>query len=232
MSAETFFPCAGFGWSYCVAAAALAFTAAGIDLRYYRIPRVLSLGLLAAGIAFSLVRGAMVGADGQEAWVCGANGAFVGLLDAFLFSAAGVVVGFGLFFVMWIAGACGGGDVKLFAAVAAWTGPLWAVFLLITTIFIVVAMALVKLLWSGATRGASATAKDFSSRMRQSQGGGKRQTATELAQSRQGGARLLSFSLPIAIALVLTFGWLFRKPLHLEFEAQAKGPWLARMENT
>ena len=50
-----------------------------------------------------------------------------GLLDGLLFTLAGVAVAFVLMFVLWILGVCGGGDVKLYAAVGAWVGP-WNVF--------------------------------------------------------------------------------------------------------
>jgi len=215
MPAETFFPCAGFAWAYCATVTALALLAAGIDLRSYTIPKVYSLGLLAVGLVFSMVRGGWVGASGGEAWVLGHNGAFVGVLDALLFSIAGVLVGFGLFFAMWILGACGGGDVKLFAAAAAWFGPLGTIYLLMVTLFWVIVLSLVKLSWSAGTRGMQATVRDFSAKARR-HAGGRRRTASELAQSGDGSVRLLSYSLPIALAAALTLGWVFRKPLQLQ----------------
>lgn len=72
-----------------------------IDLRERRIPNWLTMSLLAAGI---LLRGATEWGEG--------------LLSA----AGGIGVGFGIFFVLWLAGG-GAGDVKFMAAVGAWLGP-------------------------------------------------------------------------------------------------------------
>ena len=45
------------------------------------------------------------------------------MLDGLLFTLAGVAVAFAIMFGMWVLGVCGGGDVKLYAAVGAWVGP-------------------------------------------------------------------------------------------------------------
>lgn len=59
-----------------------------------------------------------------------------GLHLSFLQSLAGLAVGFVLLFPAFAIGALGGGDVKLLAAVGAWTGPLGVlIVLLLTTVF-------------------------------------------------------------------------------------------------
>lgn len=46
----------------------------------------------------------------------------MGVMAGFLFALVGFVLGLILFMVFWQIGICGGGDVKLFAAVASWLG--------------------------------------------------------------------------------------------------------------
>jgi Flp pilus assembly protein protease CpaA len=54
-------------------------------------------------------------------------GVATGAVDGLLFAAAGFAGGFTLFFGLWLMGVCGGGDVKLFAALGAWIGPVLVV---------------------------------------------------------------------------------------------------------
>lgn len=83
----------------------LLFWAAAIDLHSRRIPNILTLTLVASG----LVQSALFAMP-------------VGIGDAL----AGMAVGFGLTFALFVLGAMGGGDVKLLAGVGAWLGP-WPV---------------------------------------------------------------------------------------------------------
>ena len=77
--------------------------AAAVDVRSRRIPNWLTLSLAAAGALQSFFPHALVSP---------------------LFSMAGMIVGFALPFAMFAMGALGGGDVKLFAAVGTWLGPI------------------------------------------------------------------------------------------------------------
>ena len=43
-------------------------------------------------------------------------------LDGLWFGAKGFIVGFGIMFLLYVFGAVGGGDVKLFGGIGAWTG--------------------------------------------------------------------------------------------------------------
>ena len=88
--------------------AATAVLSCAWDIRYRRIPNVLTFGSALLGI-------------GLHAAGSGAAGAG--------FSAAGWAVGLALFLPWFLAGGMGGGDVKLLAAFGAWLGPLqivWA----------------------------------------------------------------------------------------------------------
>src|SRR5262245_17208861 len=50
-------------------------------------------------------------------------GAILGLIFGGFSSLAGLVLGFGIFFILYLAGGMGAGDVKLFGAVGALVGP-------------------------------------------------------------------------------------------------------------
>src|SRR5271154_354078 len=81
----------------------LLLLAAVIDARTRRLPNWLTLGLILSGLA----RAACVGGIG------GVSHAFAGL-----FAGASAPL------ILYIMGALGGGDVKLFAGIGAWLGPL------------------------------------------------------------------------------------------------------------
>jgi prepilin peptidase CpaA len=83
-------------------AVAIAAIACVTDLRTRRIPNVLTFGAAAAGIVFHL---ASDGAPGAQT------------------AAGGWLIGFALFFPMFMLGGLGAGDVKLLAALGAWLGP-------------------------------------------------------------------------------------------------------------
>src|SRR5436309_15904199 len=134
---QTFFPDPIFGWVCYLILVALLAVASYFDQRYQLIPKKLTIGLLALGVVFNLVRGAWMGAAGHETWILAGGSVWLGMLDGLLFALAGFALGFALFFVLWILGACGGGDVKLFAAMAAWLGPQISVMVLLCTIVIV-----------------------------------------------------------------------------------------------
>lgn len=73
------------------------------DIRWRRIPNVLVLALLAGGLAFSFATRPAPA--------------------AMFASVAGLLLGFGIWIVFYLAGVIGAGDVKFFSAAAAWLGP-------------------------------------------------------------------------------------------------------------
>lgn len=81
----------------------LVAVAMGFDVRERRIPNAVSLALLVTGLVFSVLS--------DPLWP--------GLQRA----ALGTLVGFGIWIVFYGLGALGAGDVKFFAAAAAWFGP-------------------------------------------------------------------------------------------------------------
>lgn len=74
------------------------------DIRSMRIPNMISLPALVSGMLMQVM---MSGLDGLLFAVCGAG------------------AGFGLLLVMYVMGAVGAGDVKLFAGIGAWMGTMF-----------------------------------------------------------------------------------------------------------
>ena len=132
-----FFPDPAFGWTFYLVLVSITLVAAWIDWKRFIVPKPLALLLLSTGVLFNLVRGAWLGSQEQPGAYFGQAGLGWGLMEGFLFSLAGFAVGFSLFFLLWIMKTCGGGDVKLFAAMGAWLGPLWTIYILIGTWFLV-----------------------------------------------------------------------------------------------
>ena len=77
-------------------------TSALVDLRYRRIPNLLTVGMAALGVALSTV-----------------HASSIGVAQAF----GGLAVGLLLMLPGFLIGATGGGDVKLFAALGTMLGP-------------------------------------------------------------------------------------------------------------
>jgi Flp pilus assembly protein protease CpaA len=139
------FPAAEFAWAYAALLMAGLAVACWHDLRTLRVPKAVTLGLLAGGVLMNLVRGAWVGSQGAQVWTLGPNGAAVGAIDGLLFSLAGFSIGFGLFFVLWVFGVGGGGDVKLAAAVGSWVGPLGLGLVLVVALAVVTVLTVVRI---------------------------------------------------------------------------------------
>jgi len=120
---DHFFPNMPFGWTFYGVLIAFLAVAAYIDTRRMVIPKWVSLSLLALGVVFNVARGAWLGSEDHVVWQLEPGGPWLGAADGFLFALVGFLVGFIVFFVLWILGVCGGGDLKLFAALSAWVGP-------------------------------------------------------------------------------------------------------------
>lgn len=82
---------------FCVLAVVVV-PAAVVDLRFRRIPNLLSLAGVLLGVAVNV---------------------FVSGIDGLLAAAAGMLLAFGIGFPLWLAGWFGAGDVKLLSAVGA-----------------------------------------------------------------------------------------------------------------
>jgi len=139
-----FFPHELFGYCFGLVLLVGLVLASWTDLRTLKVPKSITMGLLGAGAIANIVRGGWLGSQGHEVWLLSA-GPVPGAFDGLLFSIVGMIVGFGLFFVLWIGNVCGGGDVKLAAAVGAWIGPLYFFGVLVVIVPIVMLLSLLRL---------------------------------------------------------------------------------------
>lgn len=198
-----FFPDLFFGWVFYLLLVGITAIAAVVDLRKMVVPKWLTVPTLTIGLALNLARGAWLGYEELPTWAFPGENLWVGLLDGLLFSITGFLVAFGLFFVLWILGTCGGGDVKLCAALGAWIGPKYVVFVVIGTLGAVILISMCILTGSLFTQGFSKTTRDFSLRK------GKKGPDKTVKPRK----RLLTFSLPVALATAVVLMWIFRAEL-------------------
>jgi Flp pilus assembly protein protease CpaA len=138
-----FFPNLPFAWLVYLSLVGLCWLTAIVDWNRLRIPNQLTLTILGVAWAMNLIRGAWLGVEGEPGRYFGWTGLVGGLVEGFCFSAAGFAVGLAIFFVMWQLGTCGGGDVKLMAAIGAWIGPIWFLYVLLGTYIAVVTIMLI-----------------------------------------------------------------------------------------
>ncbi len=182
------FPNPAFAWVFVLALFGLLAVAAWLDFRTLVLPKWLTLSMLAMGIAANMMRGGCLGGQSREVWIL-PTGTSSGILDGLLFALAGFGTGFVLFFLMWVVGSCKGGDVKLFAALAAWVGPRLAFLVLIVSVVVValiVASGMVQTILAG-------------------------RAGKLLARNK----RLLGFGPPLALATIVVVLWSCRLDLHL-----------------
>lgn len=199
-----FFPDEIFGWTFFGVLAALTVVAAVIDLRKMVVPKWLTIPTLVLGLVFNTARGAFLGYEEMRVWALTPDGPFLGALDGFLFALVGFLCGFAMFFVMWVLGLCGGGDVKLFAAIGAWVGAYYSLWVLAGSMLVLIVLAMSRALGTFFTQGYKAAKKAYSAKA------GKK-TAAGMVPRR----RLMTYSLPLAIATAAVVLWFFRVDLKL-----------------
>jgi len=119
---KLFFPDILFGWCFFTLLMLFLVLAAVIDVRTAKIPKPLTIALAACGVIMNVIRGAWLGSLSRETWQFGAGPAWLGAIDGFCFALVGLLFAFAIYMLMWTMGVCGGGDVKLCAAIGAWLG--------------------------------------------------------------------------------------------------------------
>lgn len=165
MTRPDFFPDLAFGWVFYSVLVSLLVVATVVDFRRFTIPKTLTITCFALGVLFNLGRGLWLGLQDKEVWKLSSwlgNGPAVGILDGLLFSLAGFGAALVLFVGLWKLKVCGGGDVKLFAAVGAWVGPWYFLMLLIGSVFMHVLVAMVFMAYVMLSQGFGQTRKQFS----------------------------------------------------------------------
>jgi prepilin peptidase CpaA len=180
-------------WLPLAALALLAGTAAVLDLRTLRIPNWLSVATLALGLLYNVVSHARAaGTASGSPWL--------GALGGVWFAFQGFALGFALFLVLWLLGTCGGGDVKLVAALGAWLGVRLLLVVLLASVVLVVLFAAVRLAGGRWARGPGRAVKAYPRR--------ETPPGEQAARRRQSGGqprpprRLVSYSLPLAVSTV------------------------------
>ena len=113
------------GWFYIICGAYLL-AAFITDIRSMKIPNWLTLPVTAIGVAAHFIWGGWQGV---------------------LFSLAGFAAGFGMLFLMYVIGAVGAGDVKLFGGIGAWTGFTFGIHVIVYSILYAGLIGLVILLF-------------------------------------------------------------------------------------
>jgi prepilin peptidase CpaA len=126
-------------------------------------------------------------------------------VDGLLFSLAGFGLAFVLFLALWILGVCGGGDVKLFAALGAWIGPELVILVLLVSAVMLVGY-LVLLFVSGLLAGKSPLSQIRPQPQARRRGAPVRPKAAP---------RLIRYSLVVALATAPVLLWAFRVDLRL-----------------
>lgn len=192
------FPDPAFAWISYLALVGFAAVAAYTDLSKAIIPNKLNLTILAVGVLMNLTRGGWLGATGKRVWwLCTESSAnvWLGLADGFLFSLAGFVLAFAVLTGLWMLTQTGAGDVKLFAALGAWVGAYGFVWVWMVSLPLL-------MVWMGlkAAFGAPPTKQEKKNGSRMPKGWRTRTT----------------YSLPIAVSVVLCGLWLYRKDLQLD----------------
>ncbi|SFS40004.1 prepilin peptidase [Paenibacillus sp. 453mf] len=96
------------------------------DIRSMRIPNILTMSSILSGLIVHLILGGIAG---------------------FNTAAIGLGVGFGLMIILYLLGAVGAGDVKIFGGIGAWTGALFTMQVMLYSILISGAIGLLILIY-------------------------------------------------------------------------------------
>jgi Flp pilus assembly protein protease CpaA len=199
-----FFPGPLFAWVFLGVLLSFLAAASYTDLGRMVVPKQVTLTALALGVILNVMRGALLGGQGIVTWKLADGSAWLGACDGALFALAGFALGFVLFFAMWVFGVCGGGDVKLFAALGAWIGPYLAICVLAVTLVVIVGFMFARVALGLACGKRMTLSRPTPSGPRgTSPGKGKLQPRR----------RILGFSLPLTIATALVLFWSFRVDL-------------------
>lgn len=207
-----FFSDATFAWVFCVVLVALTGIAAWTDTRKAKIPNRLTVLILVLGLIGNAVRGGILSANAMPVWWLtdqNPGTVWIGVVDGLLFALTGFLVAFVAMFVVWTLGVCGGGDVKLFGAVAAWVGYAYFPLVWLASVVVLFVWTLAKLFAGGLTP------KKIQKSMAALKQPAADREANRPAAGKPGGKLRVTYSLPIAVATAVVLMWVFRVELQL-----------------
>jgi prepilin peptidase CpaA len=152
--------------------------AAGLDLKFRKIPNLITVPALAVGLVYHL-----------------AFGGWQGLL----YGLGGFGFAFGVFFVMWLMGIASAGDAKLMAALGGWLG-FWDMVRLLAVATVFVAMIgmsvlIVYFFWKGWSEVWQRYVRPF--RAQRGASPEERRAAEERWRTRR---RIMPYAVPVALA--------------------------------
>jgi prepilin peptidase CpaA len=192
------FPDPTFAWVFVGILFALLCVAAQIDFRTLKVPKSVVFVILGVGVLANVLRGSWMGTQDHSVFLFGRGAWWLGFLDGFLFSLVGFLSAFVIMFVLWILRSCGGGDVKLMAALGAWLGPVLFLYTLLVSVGVLILLA------TGQVALALSAGKTLPvGRHRPGAG------ANKPPQWR------MTYSFPVAVATVLVLLWFCRLDLGL-----------------
>lgn len=207
MTYKPFFPDIAFGWAFVGVLLAMLFVAAWIDYRTTRIPKLLSISMAATGLIANVIRGCWMGEIGLETWYLRSGSLWLGGLDGLMFAIVGLTFAFFLYFGMYVLGTCGGGDIKLAAALGAWIGWRYILYFLLVSVVVLLVWSIGNLL-SGNRPSAS--------QIKKAKAAAKEKKKIELPRGR------VTFSASAMISAAIVMAWVFRYDLHLDEPPAAK----------
>ncbi len=109
----------------------------------------------------------------------------------------GFAVGFGFFFLLWILGSGGGGDVKLMAALGVALGPKLTIMVIVAATLFVLVGSVGVIGWSFITHGLFETKRKF---VATSEGPKRQSKSDEAITANRQKRRIMAFALPVALA--------------------------------
>jgi len=206
-----FFPNAAFAWVFCLALILLTGVAAWTDTRKAIVPNRLCILILILGLLASAIRGGWLAGESHRVWqLVGDEGGAVwlGVIDGLLFALVGFLLAFAVMFGLWIFGLCGGGDVKLVAAIAAWTGFWYCTIILFASVMTLLVWMIGQLVVGGLS---AKRLRKTMNRLAKP----KRDPKTGGPLVPKGGKMRTTFSLPVAVATAAVLLFIFRVELQL-----------------
>ena len=205
---RAFFPDVAFAWTFCAGLILLISVAAWTDTRRAKIPNRLCVTILVLGLLMNAVRAGWLASADKPLWIFDSGSVGLGILDGLFFAIAGFLVAFTAMFLIWIFGSCGGGDVKLLAAVGAWVG-------IGGFLYIWLASALILFIWMAARLvSGGITPRRVKKTLSKIDAGRRAHDRGESQIVRPGKLRV-TFSLPLVIATTCVLLWVYSYELQL-----------------